>query len=239
MFFINIEGNKMSYVGMEGQNGNFHHHFQTKRGVENSEENTEILYSEHKNDDLDEIENGKVAENDPTEILLKSSAEMFGGINEMLQHIKEEHKLNSDTLLKTNIRKSEYLRNEIKNLTQKSSPGLLSGQLKYIEDQELLISQQGDEISVYVNITKDTPDHEDVDTDGHKVHIHIPHRVLLEMANAGDDHVIHIDIPQSYSRIKKTEVLESETEKEPILKFNNFGVKEISEIQDEPGQGSL
>ena len=60
----------------------------------------------------------------------------------------------------------------------------------------MVINSQESSISgVYVNITQEDPETADVtDTDGHDVHIHLPHSVLRKLARTKQDHVIHIGI---------------------------------------------
>ena len=185
----------MFYIGSKGEKGNFHHHFNVQKNMESSKVNLGQNVSEEGEDYL---------QDDTDQDKGRSSKQLFGEINDMIADIKEEHKLNSETLLEANIRQSEYLQKEIANLTHShnqnnslkytSSPIVIKKQLKYMSDKELLVSKQDDETSVYVNITKDSADHDEVDQDGHKLHIHIPHRVLVEMAKSGDDHVIHISM---------------------------------------------
>ena len=65
--------------------------------------------------------------------------------------------------------------------------------MKYLTGEEdLVLTRKDHNVSIYVNITKDKENHDNVDIDGHKVHIHIPHQVLVKMAGAGEDHVVHI-----------------------------------------------
>ena len=144
----------------------------------------------------------------------RSSEQLIGGINKMLDDIKAEHTQNNK-LLQSNFRKSDDLQNNIKNLTRTKIPVVLSEQMKYlVYSEDLVITKQDDEVSVYVNITKDGDNHLEVDKDGHMVHIHIPHRVLEEMAETGDDHVIHINVPQKdASRHKVGEVTKKISEK--------------------------
>ena len=56
-------------------------------------------------------------------------------------------------------------------------------------------SQESSISGVYVNITQETLETADItDSDGHDVHIHLPHSVLRKLAQTRQDHVIHIGI---------------------------------------------
>ena len=123
----------------------------------------------------------------------RKSNKMFEGINKILDDIYTEHKQHGK-VLKTNIEESQDLRSEIQNLRNGGGPAVISEQMRYLSNsKDLVITKLDKKISLYVNITKDSDDHELIDKDGHRVHIHIPHQVLAEMAETGDDHVIHID----------------------------------------------
>jgi len=118
---------------------------------------------------------------------------MFEGINKILDEIYTEHKQNGK-VLETNIEESKDLRTKIQKMKNVGGPAVISEQMKYLwNSEELVITKQDKKISLYVNITKDDDNHEVIDKDGHKIHIHIPHQVLVEMAETGDNHVIHID----------------------------------------------
>jgi len=118
---------------------------------------------------------------------------MFDGINKILNDIYGEHKENGNKVLETTIEESKGLRDEIKSLTRSSNPSVISEEMKYLSySKELVITKQDGAVSVYVNITKDKGNRDEIDQDGHRIHIHIPHRVLVEMVETGEDHVIHI-----------------------------------------------
>jgi len=169
--------------GDTGGDGELHDEY--VMGVNNAEELADSMENE--------VVGSHVTNYDPKSSENMKSNKMFEGINKILDDIYTEHKKNGK-VLETNIEESKDLQSKIQNLKKGSKPSVVSEQMKYLTNSMgLVITKQDRKVSLYVNITKDNDDHELVDKDGHKIHIHIPHQVLEKMAETGDDHVIHID----------------------------------------------
>ena len=113
-------------------------------------------------------------------------------VNGSISSIKSETS-EMPNIISINAASSAPVGELIQNGTNLESSGVLFRQMKYLTGEEdLVLTRKDHNVSIYVNITKDKENHDNVDSDGHKVHIHIPHQVLVKMAGAGEDHVVHI-----------------------------------------------
>ena len=74
-----------------------------------------------------------------------------------------------------------------------------------------------------MNLTKESGNADDVDVDGHDIHIHLPQKVIQKLARTGGDHVIHIGIsdtkdkPENLQPIEKLPKIANQTVNDNVL----------------------